>query len=49
MPFSHKSPLRFGISNLSQMKVHFIIPLSNEVDLDTEIDVLDEIRAMMPR
>ena len=49
LPILHKSPLSHGISNLSQMKVHFFNGWSNGVGSSTKIDEFDEIHTMTPR
>lgn len=49
VPFCKEVHQVLCISNLSQMKVHFFNGQSNEVKVDTTIDVLVKIHATISR
>ena len=47
--FYKKVQYKILISNLSQMMAHFFNGWSNDVEVNTKIDLLNEIQAMTPR
>lgn len=48
-PILHISPLVCGISELSQMMAHFFNLWSKEVEVNTKINVLNEMHTMTLR